>query len=172
LAFVVACSLSVILNFAQNLCIFEIVRPKIIAMTFDEAHVVIKRGDIVRMRDELDNGLSPNLSNKYSWTVLMLAAMSGNTPIGRLLIEQGAYLETRNMFKQTALSLAAHTGHPSFVKLLLSSGASLDCDPDGKSVDIFLDWVEKYSGQPKHTIQHTKQLFDEERKNREQSAAS
>src|SRR5215470_14648910 len=100
-------------------------------MTFDEAHRVIKRGDLNRLRNELDGGLSPNLCNQYSWTLLMLAAMEGNTNIGRLLIERGADLDGRNSHRDTALSLAAHTGHPSFVKLLLDTGASLECYPFG-----------------------------------------
>ena len=48
------------------------------AMTFDEAHRVIKRGDISLLRSELEGGLSPNLCSRYSWTLLMLAAMDGN----------------------------------------------------------------------------------------------
>ena len=59
-------------------------------MTFDEATRVIKRGDTVHLRKELEEGLAPNLSNHYAWTLLMLAAMEGDTSIGRLLIEKGA----------------------------------------------------------------------------------
>ena len=84
-------------------------------MTFDEATRVIKRGDTVHLRKELEEGLGPNLSNHYAWTLLMLAAMEGDTSIGRLLIEKGADLDRRNNHRDTALSLAAHTGHPSFV---------------------------------------------------------
>jgi ankyrin repeat protein len=61
-------------------------------MTFDEASRVIKRGDIVHLRKELEEGLGPNLCNQYSWTLLMIAAMEGDTSIGRLLIEKGATL--------------------------------------------------------------------------------
>jgi ankyrin repeat protein len=80
-------------------------------MTFDEVSKVIKKGDIVRLRRELEDGLSPNLCNEYSWTLLMAAAMEGNTSIGMLLIEKGADLDSRNKFRDTALSLAAHSGH-------------------------------------------------------------
>ena len=62
------------------------------AMTFDEAIKIIKRGDIVHLRKELEEGLSPSLCNQHSWTLLMIAAMEGNTSIGRLLIEKGADL--------------------------------------------------------------------------------
>ncbi|MGB8113516.1 MAG: ankyrin repeat domain-containing protein, partial [Candidatus Sulfotelmatobacter sp.] len=97
------------------------------SMTFDEASKLIKRGDITRLRDALERGLNPDLCNKNSWSLLMIAALEGNTSIGRSLIEKGADLDKRNKFRETALSLAAHSGHPSFVKLLLTSGASLDC---------------------------------------------
>jgi ankyrin repeat protein len=113
-------------------------------MTFDEAHKIVKRGDAVLLREKLERGLSPDLSNRYSWTLLMIAALSGNTQIGSLLIDKGAKLETRNMFRETALSLAVKNGHTSFVRLLVRSGASLDCDPNGNSLDIFLNWVERY----------------------------
>jgi ankyrin repeat protein len=96
-------------------------------MTFDEASKLIKKGDIIRLRKELGDRLSPNMTNQYSWTLLMIAALEGNTSIGYLLIESGAELDRRNKFHETALSLAAHTGHSSFVGLLLTSGASLEC---------------------------------------------
>ena|SRR5437899_2931511 len=90
-------------------------------MTFDEAHTLIKKGDLVSLRHELDRGLSPNLSNQFSWTLLMLAALEGNTSIGELLISRGAPLDTTNDFGETALSLAAHRGHAPFVRILPST---------------------------------------------------
>jgi ankyrin repeat protein len=108
-------------------------------MTF-EARKLIKNGDIVSLRKQLQGNLDPNLSNQYSWTLLMAAAMDGNTSIGSLLIENGAELDSRNKFRETALSLAAHTGHASFVDLLLKSGASLECHPFGNTFDDWLDW--------------------------------
>jgi ankyrin repeat protein len=112
-------------------------------MTFDEASKLIKKGDIICLRQEFQEGLSPNLANQYSWTLLMIAALEGNTAIGSLLIENGAELDSRNKFRDTALSLAAHSGHPTFVKLLLASGASLECYPFGHTFDDWLNWVAK-----------------------------
>jgi ankyrin repeat protein len=138
-------------------------------MTFDEAYKTIKRGDLVVLRRELEDGLSPDLRNRYSWTILMIAAMKGNTEIGRLLIDKGAELETRNMFRETALSLAVQTGHSSFVKLLLKSGASLDCHPHGMSLDVFLNWVENYCAHPKGSMENIRELFNAERQSRAES---
>jgi len=132
-------------------------------MTFREAHRAIKRGDLTCLREELECGLSPNLSNRNSWTLLMLAAIEGDTSIGRLLIEKGADLEARNHGRETALSLAAHSGHPSFVKLLLASGASLECYPFGNRLDVWLNWVKQYSGHPEQ-VEQIRDLFESEHK--------
>ena len=113
-------------------------------MTFDEASKLIKKGDIIRLRKELQDGLSPNMANQYSWTLLMIAALEGNTSIGCLLIESGAELDRRNKFHETALSLAAHSGHSSFVGLLLTGGASLECHPFGNTFDAWLNWACQY----------------------------
>jgi ankyrin repeat protein len=129
-------------------------------MTFDEANRIIKKGDLIALRNELEGGLDPNLCNQYAWTLLMIAAMEGDTSIGRLLIEKGADLDRRNDHRDTALSLAAHTGHPSFVKLLLESGASLECYPFGNSIDIWLDWLGQYFPE---RMKHIRDLFDTER---------
>jgi Ankyrin repeats (3 copies) len=77
-------------------------------MTFDQAHRLIKNGDLVSLRHELDAGTSANLVNQFSWTLLMLAAFEGNTTIGKLLISRGATIDKTNDFGETALSLAAH----------------------------------------------------------------
>jgi ankyrin repeat protein len=135
-------------------------------MTFDEAHRAIKKGDVTCLRKELDSGLNPNLSNPNSWTLLMLAAIEGNTSVGRLLIQKGADLDSRNKFRGTALSLAAHTGHPSFVKLLLQSGASLECYPFGNNLEVWLNWLGENSACPPKELEHIRELFDSERDRR------
>src|SRR5262249_12880896 len=137
-------------------------------VTFEEASKLIKKGDIIRLRQALEDGLNPDLSNEYSWSLLMIAALEGNTSIGTLLIDRDATLDSRNKFRETALSLAAHSGHPSFVQLLLSSGASLECYPFGNTFDDWLNWVVKYSRSPEQA-EHVRRLFDSERKLRSES---
>jgi ankyrin repeat protein len=129
-------------------------------MNFDEISKLIKKGDIINLRKDLQDGLSPNLSNQYSWTLLMAAALEGNASIGRLLIESGAELDSRNKFGDTALSLAAHAGHASFVDLLLKSGASLECQPFGNRLDGYLDWACQYG----RCSDRIRGLFEAERK--------
>jgi len=118
-------------------------------MTFDNALRLIKKGDIVSLRHELDGGASPNLWNQFSWNLLMLAAIEGNTSIGELLISRGAALNKTNSFGETALSLAALGGHTSFLRLLLVNGASRDCRPHGHSLK---DWVRVASGLPQDKL--------------------
>src|ERR1700735_1808504 len=112
-------------------------------MTFDEAHRAIKRGNLTSIRKALDGGLDVNLSNKFCWTLLMLAGIEGNIRFGELLMGHGADPNKMNDFGETALSLAAHAGHASFVKLLLSKGASLECRPHGHSLE---SWITTSSG--------------------------
>lgn len=112
-------------------------------MTFDEAHRLIKKGDLLSLRHELDQGLSPNLANQFSWTLLMLAAMEGDAPIGEYLISKGASVDATNNFGETALSLAAHGGHRQFIRILLAKGASTNCRPHGHSLE---DWLRGASG--------------------------
>ena len=118
-------------------------------MTFDDAHRFIKRGDIASLRSSLDEGASPDLSNRFSWTLLMLAALEGNTPIGELLISRGAAPNRGNDFGETAVSLAAHGGHAPFIRLLLQNGASTDCRPHGHCLK---EWVKVSSGLPENRL--------------------
>jgi ankyrin repeat protein len=129
-------------------------------MTHDEAHRLIKKGDLVSLRHELDGGLSPDLSNQFSWTLLMLAALEGNVAIGELLISKGAAIDKTNDFGETALSLAAHGGHTQFIRVLLAHGASPDCRPHGTSLEA---WMSVASGLPKHKIQSILDLINSNR---------
>lgn len=112
-------------------------------MTFNEMHKLIKKGDLMAVRAALDSGVDANLSNKFSWTLLMLAALKGSTPIAELLISRGTEIDKTNAFGETALSLAACGGHVPFMEILLARGASKDCRPHGAALT---DWIKLSSG--------------------------
>jgi len=118
-------------------------------MDFDSTHRLIKTGNLLALRHELDRGVDPSLSNKYGWRLLMLVALYGNTQIGRLLISSGADLDRITDFGETALSLAAHGGHVPFAKMLLAHAASKECRPHGRSLE---DWTTNTSALPEHKI--------------------
>lgn len=128
-------------------------------MNFDEASKAIKKGDVLRLRHYLESGLDPSLSNKYGWTLLMCAAVEGNTAVGRELIQRGARLDARNKHNDAALSLAAHTGHPGFVALLIDAGASLDGHPFGKSFEDFLEWASRHGTGSQEAMAKTKAVI-------------
>jgi len=125
------------------------VRPEFIRapseseLRFDALHRLIKKSDIISLRRELDLGMNPNLSNRFSWTLLMLAALEGKLSIGELLISKGAEVNATNYFGETALSLAAYRGHTRFIRALLANGASASCSPHGSSLS---DWLRVSSG--------------------------
>jgi ankyrin repeat protein len=107
-------------------------------MTYEEAHRAIKQGDVLRLSASVPRLLSADSTNRFGWSLLMLAALEGDTAIGRFLIRSGAKLDRRNNFGETALSLAAHKGHVKFIELLIASGAADSGLPHGRTVDVFL----------------------------------
>ena len=131
-------------------------------MTFMDAIRVIKKGDIVRLRHDLDEGLDPNFANEVGSTLLILAAINGNTSIGRLLIEAGADLDRQTNLRNCALSLAVMFGRRGFVKLLLDSGASLSYFQERGSLASFLEWAERYCSVTSEQMRNIRFQFDKQ----------
>lgn len=87
-------------------------------MTYRGAQNLIKRGDEAGLREALEHGLDANLVNQNGWSLLMLAAVEGAVPLGRLLLEHGAKVDAKNNKDQTAITLAADRGYALFVEML------------------------------------------------------
>lgn len=100
-------------------------------MSYDEAHRAIKRGQIDALSEAVPKTMPATTANRFGWTLLMLAAMEGNTKIGKYLIDSGAEVNALNDFQETALSLAAHKGHIPFMELLVEHGALPIATPHG-----------------------------------------
>ncbi len=118
-------------------------------MTFDQAHRLIKRGQITALEKAIPNELDPNATNQFGWTLLMLTALEGNTRIGTFLLTNGADVGALNNFGENALSLAAHKGHLPFVKLLKAHGASGAVWPHGHALE---EWLRIASSLPNSKI--------------------
>jgi ankyrin repeat protein len=93
------------------------------AISYRAAQTLIKKGDEPALRVALDGGLDPNLTNQNGWTLLMLAAVEGSEPLGKLLIERGANMAAMNSKGDTALTIATHRGYDLFLKLLNNPSA-------------------------------------------------
>ena len=87
-------------------------------ISYRAAQTLIKRGDEPALRSALDGGLDANLTNPNGWSLLMLAAVEGDVPLGRLLLEHGANPATPNAKGETPLSIATHRGYDLFIELL------------------------------------------------------
>ncbi len=93
-------------------------------ISYRAAQNLIKRGDEPALRAALDSGLDPNLTNENGWSLLMLAAVEGSVPLGRLLLERGADQAKQNVKGDTALTIANHRGFSLFAELLSPSGTA------------------------------------------------
>jgi len=89
-----------------------------VPISYRAAQTIIKRGDEAALRTALDQHLDPNLTNPNGWSLLMLAAVEGAVPLGRLLIERGASPSAPNAKGETPLAIAGQKGHAAFVELL------------------------------------------------------
>jgi ankyrin repeat protein len=88
------------------------------AISYRAAQTIIKRGDEPALRKALAEGLNANLTNENGWTLLMLAAVEGCVPVGRLLLESSANKAATNAKGDTAESIATKRGFAEFVALL------------------------------------------------------
>jgi ankyrin repeat protein len=87
-------------------------------LTYRGAQNLIKRGDEAGLRAALDAGLDVNSVNQNGWSLLMLAAVEGDVPVGRLLVERGADVAAKNKAEKTAEMLASDRGFDLFVEML------------------------------------------------------
>ena len=90
----------------------------------------VARGDIEALSKYLSDEGDPNARDDKQMTLLNLAALTGQTEIAKLLIDQGADVNATNGDQTTPLHSAAFTGRLALVKLLLAKDAGLDRSND------------------------------------------
>ncbi|EQC46017.1 ankyrin repeat domain-containing protein [Bacteriovorax sp. Seq25_V] len=81
-------------------------------------------GDINFVKNLLNKGADPNVEfNRAKFTLLMDAAMEGNTELIRLLLAKGARVNDIDNTGMTALLYASREGHTEVVRILIENNA-------------------------------------------------
>jgi ankyrin repeat protein len=122
--------------------------------TFDTFHRLIKKGDLLGIREFVESGAEVNYRNATGWTPLMWAAHEGNVPIIEYLLSKGADVSAVNYSGVSALACAGLEGECRAIEVLLAAGASVDVRPHGASL---LEYVKCGGGRFK-TQRHVKLL--------------
>jgi ankyrin repeat protein len=107
---------------------------------FNQFHRLIKKGDVIAIRNLLSSGLDVDLRNEFGWTPLMLAASEGQGSVVRLLLASGADVNSVNDFGASALAYAALRGEGRIIHEFLKAGAQIDIRPHGVSLLEFAPW--------------------------------
>jgi len=102
--------------------------------TFEQLHRLIKKGNLIAVRELIASGVDADIRNRFGWTPLMLAASEGHAPMVSLLLSAGADVQATNDFGASALAYAALRGECRTIQVLLDAGASLDVRPHGVSL--------------------------------------
>ena len=77
----------------------------------------------------LGRGVNPNIRDRYGYTLLMIAASKGFTPIVEILIRGGADIHARCEGVDTALVIARDRRWPNIYELLIANGADASQAP-------------------------------------------
>jgi ankyrin repeat protein len=91
-----------------------------------ELHDAAKKGDIVKVRELLQQGADVNAKDNNQWTPLHVAAKYGKTKVAKLLIEQGADVNAKDKYQLTPLHVAAYYDQTEVAKLLIEKGADVN----------------------------------------------
>jgi hypothetical protein len=92
----------------------------------------VETGDLARVGVMIKKnpGLVSVRCGKYDETPLHYASRIGHVEIAKLLLENGASVESKDGLDGTPLHRAAYNGHKNIVQLLINSGAKVDVEGD------------------------------------------
>jgi len=101
-------------------------------LTEDEKKLfrAVRQGDIDKIKELLDKGVSVNVVTNASWSLLYLAVYYEYVDIVKLLLDHGADVNAVNMHKETPLHEAVYHGRVDIVKLLLDHGADVNAQSE------------------------------------------
>jgi ankyrin repeat protein len=97
-----------------------------VAASADTMHDVARRGDVEALKQSLDQGASLEQPNQTGETLLISAALAGQSAVAEVLIARGANVIARNHKGLTPLHAAAYAGHVNVAALLIDSGADVN----------------------------------------------
>jgi ankyrin repeat protein len=85
----------------------------------------VKRNNVQRVIDLIENGADVNARDRYGQTALMLAAHNGYQEIVEILIAHRANLNITSKYGLSALMLAVVAEHAEVAHLLVKAGADV-----------------------------------------------
>lgn len=91
--------------------------------------IAVYDGDIDKVKDLLDKGVSPNQTNECD-PILTFASASGEVEIVKLLLDRGADINIRDLEGVTPLIFAAAMGSLECVKILIQRGADINAQDE------------------------------------------
>lgn len=87
----------------------------------------LEKGDVPRVKEFLESGISPNIKNASLQTPLMIAVNKGNLELVRLLLAKNANIEVEHKLDgKTALMIAVNNNKKEIVQALLENGANIN----------------------------------------------
>ena len=97
-----------------------------VAASTDTLHDVARSGDVETLKQSLDQGADLEQPTETGETLLISAALAGQSGVAEVLISRGANILARNQKGLTPLHAAAYAGHVDVVALLIESGADVN----------------------------------------------
>ena len=97
-----------------------------------------REGNLSKAKEFLSQGCSPNKTDFWRRTPLIISAKNGHENVVSHLIAIGAKIDEKDHYNQTALKYASVRGHLKVVKALLTAGAKIDEVATGHSTPLML----------------------------------